>query len=1010
MRNGFEILSLNINGATSKIEGIAFRQLCINYDIVCLSELKCAYPFSLPGFKCIRSRIVPGEELRGGVAVMFKDCLWNEVYDVTTLRDQVWFKLRSSPTFSFAAVYITPRDSPYFSPESFANIYEHCAQSNLKYVILGDMNSRIPDLKQFTLVSMNVSYTENPDTALNAHGTDLIKLCKDCSMRPVNHCVYNDSVFDGGLTFKQKDRWISQLDWAIVSNTALPDIESFCIIKGIHLPTNHAPIAIKIKQTETLTEDLLSRARQLGVSYTAQEPSVRRPLSMQQIDQQMFQENLPSADNLWQEAGLGAEIGTRVADILYDTASTCSMAKRHHYTQTSMPHCQNAQDRWNNILRFGDSKQLWQAINWSGSFHVPSDCTETPNDMEFCRHFEKLLNPVVDHEDMYIPNESKYIPVLDDDISPLEVDNAIKLLKANKAAGIDEVPPGILKLVTDEWILLITFIFNEIFSGHYPPQWAIAKVFTIFKKGDKLNPENYRGISIIVALAKLYDSVLAARLNLWYKPKKEQAGSQKGRGCEEQILTVRLLIDIARKTKQPLYIAFVDYKKAYDNVNRYKLLKLLDKHGCGSKFLRAIGDSLWNSSGKIGSELFKTSAGVRQGGCTSCPLFTFFIEPTISAVKSLGPDGWLRDIHVLLLMDDTAVFATSRVQLEKKLRLLKTCTDDIGMVIHPTKSKYLSVNGKSTQPILVDGITLSYTESYMYLGTPIVNASVSQQVKQHIDGKTCHVMKFISFLAKNNDAPFLVKKRVWDSAFQAAIFYGSETWLAKDLCHAEKSYIMTLKQLLGVRGTTCNDISCTEIGVPTAKYHILSKQTVFLRKLTKREDYEGSYVEQIITMAMKVKSPMGQVLQTIMANVTDCGHDYKSMCVENTKVGIRNATSTRKQTYIQMNPTLEVSSVYDGSTQVPEYARIAFTRMRLSSHKLKIETGRWARLPREARLCTCGAIQTEEHVLLHCALTQSIRDTTPLVLNHTSVGQLLNDDKNCLEICKLCARILAKFS
>ena len=221
---------------------------------------------------------------------------------------------------------------------------------------------------------------------------------------------------------------------------------------------------------------------------------------------------------------------------------------------------------------------------------------------------------------------------------------------------------------------------------------------------------------------------------------------------------------------------------------------------------------------------------------------------------------------------------------------------------------------------------------------------------------------------------------------------------------------MTLKQLLGVRGTTCNDISCTEIGAPTAKCHIQSRQAAFLRKLINRNDYEGSYVEKIITMAIKVKCPMGQELQNIIANVADCGYDYRSMCVENTKVAIRNATSTRRQTYIQMNPTLEVSSVYDDSTQVPEYARIAFTRMRLSSHKLKIETGRWARLPREARTCTCGAIQTEEHVLLQCPLTQSIRDTSPLVLNHTSVGQLLNDDKNCIEICKLCARILAKFS
>ena len=61
-------------------------------------------------------------------------------------------------------------------------------------------------------------------------------------------------------------------------------------------------------------------------------------------------------------------------------------------------------------------------------------------------------------------------------------------------------------------------------------------------------------------------------------------------------------------------------------------------------------------------------------------------------------------------------------------------------------------------------------------------------------------------------------------------------------------------------------------------------------------------------------------------------------------------------------------------TLIPEYLWIAFTRMRLSSHRLRIETGRWARLQREHRLCRCGAIQDEQHVLQDCPLVQHIRD------------------------------------
>ena len=105
----------------------------------------------------------------------------------------------------------------------------------------------------------------------------------------------------------------------------------------------------------------------------------------------------------------------------------------------------------------------------------------------------------------------------------------------------------------------------------------------------------------MAALAKLYDMVLAARFSRWYRPRLEQAGAQKGRGGEEQTLArVRLLIDTARKTNIQLYICFVDYQKAYDKVDRFELLQKLDQHGCGSRYLRAIAESLKHSTGIIG--------------------------------------------------------------------------------------------------------------------------------------------------------------------------------------------------------------------------------------------------------------------------------------------------------------------------------------------------------------------------------------------------------------------------
>ena len=83
-------------------------------------------------------------------------------------------------------------------------------------------------------------------------------------------------------------------------------------------------------------------------------------------------------------------------------------------------------------------------------------------------------------------------------------------------------------------------------------------------------------------------------------------------------------------------------------------------------------------------------------------------------------------------------------------------------------------------------------------------------------------------------------------------------------------------------------------------------------------------------------------------------------------------------TYSIMNQ-MSLCPIYCNRSFVPEFPRLAVTRLRLSSHYLRIETGRWSRLPQENRLCKCGQCQTEEHVLLNCKLTESLRSKGSLI-------------------------------
>ena len=844
--------------------------------------------------------------------------------------------------------------------------------------------------EDFSDKRLGITYEENVDATANRNGHDLRDFMKANDLKPLNHLRLGGKRFQGGLTFRKRDAWISQLDWALASTAVVKRVEDFRVMNEQPIiSTDHAPITLRLMPFNSFDIDILTRATDLGVTVATSSsiPAIR----MHSIDGPLFRMNLPPTTDLWliNEANALSEA---MSNALYDVAASSRPQPQ------AAPEDRAMEERWQWLLRCKDSRQVWQAINWGGSIDQPTS-SEKPTDSQFCKHYRELLNPSDRLITTFHPPADRYIPILDDDINPGEVLDAIRRLKREKAAGVDGIPPGCLKLLNDEWILLLTFAFNLIFQTQYPSQWGVAKVFNIYKKGDRLLADNYRGISVMAAVSKLYDTILTSRLKLWHNPCIEQAGAQRERGCQEQILTLRLLIDVAIKKKRTLYVAFVDYAKAYDRVDRQKLFGYLDARGCGTRFLRALQASYVMSKGQIGSETFPTCAGVRQGATSSCPLFTMFIEPTIEKVNEFGTDGWLGETHILLLMDDTAVVASSRDALTKKLEALLTSAAEIGMTVNSSKSKYLHVNERDTAPFQIGDVVIEYSPQYTYLGTPISATNIRKQVQEHIQSKAAHVNKFSAFLRKNSDAPFAIKMQVWKCALQSALFYSCETWLCNDLKAAEKVYSFCIKQLLGIRQTTCTDVAFIEAGVPGAVAEIRHRQQKFLKKLRARPEYGTSYLSNVITLAVEARSPSGILLSQLLESNTT---DFVREGIDSIKARIEASSSSKRRTYLTINPALAVHCVYTSSPSPPEAYRVCFTRLRTSSHSLRIETGRWARIPVDERLCPCGDVQTEEHVFLTCPLLATARPSHCATL--FDIFQL-----DTITLCKFCHQIAAMF-
>ena len=103
--------------------------------------------------------------------------------------------------------------------------------------------------------------------------------------------------------------------------------------------------------------------------------------------------------------------------------------------------------------------------------------------------------------------------------------------------------------------------------------------------------------------------------------------------------------------------------------------------------------------------------------------------------------------------------------------------------------------------------------------------------------------------------------------------------------------------------------------------------------------------------------------------------DQVSSGSNQTRADVSADNGRRSSTYVQLNPNLSVHKLYtQSSSYIPDSLRIVFTRLRLSSHRLRVETGRWCRIPRQNRLCPCGTLQDEEHVLVCKNNTQVLQN------------------------------------
>ena len=1004
-------MSWNINAVKTKLEKTNVYDMIKEYDLISLNEIKTPLKISCPGYISLTSRDMSNPS-RGGTCVLIKNQLISQVSGLDlSIPDQVWLQLKYLPGILFGFVYVPPHDSPYFSETSFSAIQEKLktVSSVNECIIVGDINARLgkkvrelPD----DLDINELSYPTIPDPiqTANTNANIIYSMCCEEKLAIVNNAKIKNKHFNSKLTYKQGRIWTSELDLCIMSPNLLDSITNFNIIQDFSLPSDHAPLSITLKQCLCL-DTLLEHATYLGdhaVFYSRNKRNVcKKPIKYSQVDPPCFLNKL----SLYELPSIDIEIESVVknmSETLYDCAADSRVSVQPPQTDLSI-------SRWDRLLDGNSDKQVWAAINWRGLVNDNNPLESIgPSDEQFKEFFDQALNSdELTSLDQITSNT--YVPVLDDPINEYEVREQIANLKIDKAAGTDGIPPGVIKILPPTWIMFITVLLNKLFlSSIYPQSWAIAKLFTIFKKGDKNLPSNYRGITIINCLAKLFDMILCKRLQLWFQPYREQAGSQRGRGCLEHITTLRLITDFAAKRKIKLYIVFVDFAQAYDKVSRVVLFSILKRLGCGATMLLALIAMYKTTQSVIGTALITASVGVRQGSPTSCLLFVLFVNDLIKIIRErCGPDGFLAWLHVMIFMDDTVILSTTRNGIKAKLGLLKEFCVTHGMKINVSKTKFMVINGniEDKNDLIIQDMCVKMCKYYVYLGSPFSSDGLtSSSIKINANLRMCQALKFVSFCLKNNDVPFYVKKKVFHAAVMSSILYGCESWLNGNIKPMEKLYNMCIKHLLGVRKNTTNTLCLVELGCPPLKALVAQRQRKFFKRMwAERVNMIDDPFFFAIQLVRNSNITTGRHINDLINNdFDDVGQSMNNLHQE-----IINSQSSKCIYYKEINPNMHIHDIYINKSTVNELERISWSKLRLSAHSLAIETGRWnrrgrGRLPIDERLCQCGLVQTEFHVFEECVLSQHFRQ----MYNVTSLFNLVSERQDLPEVCHIVHSIL----
>ena len=418
---------------------------------------------------------------------------------------------------------------------------------------------------------------------------------------------------------------------------------------------------------------------------------------------------------------------------------------KNEYNKKLIQECKKPRDTWKLINSFLGKPKTQKKIQLKIKDTVIENDKEAANTMN--KYFNDVggnygCDPPTTDAHKHFMNSPSVMEFQYDSIHINEIKILLNNLKHNKSSN-DIIPGKILKLVPDNILHHLVKIFNlSVKVGVFPENLKHTKIIPVYKQGSPFECNNYRPISLLSHIDKLFEKAICSRIYNFLQQKdyfcSNQYGFRSKHNSEFALLSLMDRIYRAIDQKQYVVLLSVDLRKAFDVIRHDILIEKLDSLGIRGPMLNWFRSYLYRRhqqtyvNGSISTSL-EVKFGVPQGSSLGPLLYLIYFND----IKNLYSEN---DINIFA--DDTCLLSTDEDihvamnKMKENVSKLEEFITANGIRINETKTEYMIIGpkGKPTpdlcSELLYRGKALRKTDKIKMLGV-IIDEKLS--FKKHIE-------------------------------------------------------------------------------------------------------------------------------------------------------------------------------------------------------------------------------------------------------------------------------------